>query len=65
MSNNSALLQANEYTEMREGEMRRKWQDLPDELILKILSYSEVKDLISCGQLSKRTRNIREHPCIM
>ena len=38
--------------------MRGKWQDLPNELILKILSYSETKDLISCGQLSKRTRNI-------
>ena len=40
--------------------MRNKWQDLPDELILKILSYSEVKDLISCGQVSKRTRNISQ-----
>ena len=38
--------------------MKNKWQDLPDELILKILSYSEVKDLVSCGQVSKRTRNI-------
>ena len=45
---------------MREREMRRRWQDLPDELILKILSYLEVKDLISCGQLSKRTRNISQ-----
>ena len=38
--------------------MRGKWQDLPDEIILKILSYSEVKDLISCGQLSRRIRQI-------
>ena len=35
-----------------------KIQDLPDELVLKILSYSETKDLISCGQLSKRIRQI-------
>ena len=34
------------------------FQDLPDELVLKILSYSETKDLISCGQLSKRIRQI-------
>ena len=34
------------------------FQALPDELILKILSYSEIKDLISCGQVSKRTRKI-------
>ena len=33
-------------------------QDLPDELVLKILSYSEPKDLISCGQVSKRIRRI-------
>ena len=34
------------------------FQDLPDELVLKILSYSETKDLISCGQISKRIRRI-------
>ena len=34
------------------------FQDLPDELILKILSYSEIKDLITCGQVSKRTKKI-------
>ena len=34
------------------------FQDLPDELVLKILSYSETKDLISCGQLSRRIRQI-------
>ena len=33
-------------------------QDLPDELVLKILSYSEPKVLISCGQVSKRIRRI-------
>ena len=31
---------------------------LPDEVILQILSYSKTKDLISCGQLSKRVRRI-------
>ena len=34
------------------------FQDLPDELVLKLLSYSETKDLISCGQVSKRIRRI-------
>ena len=34
------------------------FQDLPDELVLKILNYSETKDLISCGQLSRRIRQI-------
>ena len=58
MSSIAILLQAAEYIERREKET--KWQDLPDELILKILSYSEVKDLISCGQVSKRTRNISQ-----
>ena len=36
----------------------KNFQDLPDELVLKILSYSETKDLIRCGQVSKRTRRI-------
>ena len=57
MSNIAALLQAAEYIEMHQRSLRT-WQDIPDELILKILSYFEVKDLISCGQVSKRTRNI-------
>ena len=34
------------------------FQDLPDELILKILGYSESKDLITYGQVSKRIRKI-------
>ena len=34
------------------------FQDLPDELILRILSYSETKDLITYGQVSKRIRGI-------
>ena len=58
MSNITRLFQAAENIEKCERGMKNKWQDLPDELILKILSYSEVKDLISCGQVSKRTRNI-------
>ena len=58
MSSIVKILQATERIERCERDMRKKWQDLPDELILKILSYSEVKDLISCGQVSKRTRNI-------
>ena len=34
------------------------FQDLPLELILKILSYSDIKALITCGQVSKRIRKI-------
>ena len=34
------------------------FQDLPDELVLKVLSYTETKDIVSCGQLSKRIRQI-------
>jgi len=34
------------------------FQDLPDELALKILTYSETKDLISCGRVSKSIRRI-------
>ena len=34
------------------------FQDLPDELVLKILGYSETKHLITYGQLSKRIRRI-------
>ena len=34
------------------------FQDLPDELVLKILSNSESKDLITYGQVSKRIRKI-------
>ena len=35
-------------------------QDLPDELILKIFGYSETKDLITYGQVSKRIRKISQ-----
>ena len=34
------------------------FQDLPDELVLQILGYSETKDLITYGQVSKRIRRI-------
>ena len=34
------------------------FQDLPDELVLKILKSSETKDLISCCQVSQRIRKI-------
>ena len=36
----------------------KNFQDLPDELVLKILSYSETKELLICGQVSKRIRRI-------
>ena len=34
------------------------FQDLPDELILEILSYSEINIRIRCGQVSRRIRKI-------
>jgi hypothetical protein len=34
------------------------FEDLPDEVVLKILRYSEIKDLIVYGQVSKRIRKI-------
>ena len=34
------------------------FKNLPDELVLKILRSSETKDLISCGQVSRRIRRI-------
>ena len=36
----------------------RNFGDLPNELILKVFSYSEPKELLSFGQLSKRIRKI-------
>ena len=33
---------------------------LPDELILKVLSYTEIADLLSCGQVNKRIRTISD-----
>ena len=35
-------------------------EDLPDELVLKSLSYLEIPDLIRCGQVSKRIRAISQ-----
>ena len=32
--------------------------DLPDELILEVLSYTEIADVLKCGQVSKRIRTI-------
>ena len=32
--------------------------DLPDELILKVFSYTETADILKCGQVSKRIRSI-------
>ena len=34
------------------------FQYLPNELVLKVLSYSKTEDLINCGQVSKRVRRI-------
>ena len=32
--------------------------DLPNEMILKVLSYAEITDVVRCGQVSKRIRTI-------
>jgi hypothetical protein len=42
----------------RSETLAQNFQDLPDEIILKVLSYSEPKDLISSRQVSKRLRKI-------
>ena len=35
-----------------------KLEDMPDEIILKVLSYLDLLNLIRCGQLSMRIRSI-------
>ena len=35
-----------------------QFQDLPDEIILKVLSYMALKDLMCCGQISKQIRAV-------
>ena len=35
-----------------------QFQDLPDEIILKVLSYMLLKDLLCCGQISKQVRAV-------
>ena len=42
----------------RSETLLHNFQDLPDEIILKVLSYSEPNDLISSCQVSKRLRKI-------
>ena len=34
------------------------FQDLPDEIILKVIDYLEIEDLSRCGRVSKRIRKI-------
>ena len=53
-------LQADESIESHERSTKKQLEDLPDETILKILSYADIKGLISCGQVSKRARNISQ-----
>ena len=35
-----------------------KLEDLPDEMLEKVFSYLKIGDLIHCGHVSKRLRNI-------
>ena len=34
-------------------------EDLPEEMILTVFTYLDIRDLMSCGQVSKRIRQIR------
>ena len=34
------------------------FQDLPDEIILKVINYLQIYDLLRCGRVSKRIRKI-------
>ena len=47
-----------ELQSISEWRKMSKFQDLPEELILTILSYLEVSVLISCGQVSRKIRKI-------
>jgi len=38
---------------------RKKLEDLPDEVILKIFSFLDLKDILRCGQMSKNSSNIQ------
>ena len=53
-----SFFQENKRNVKRKCDKMSKIQDLPDELVLKILRKSETKDLISCGQVSQRLRKI-------
>ena len=53
-------LQADESIESHERSTKKQLEDLPDETILKILSYADIKGLITCGQVSKRVRNVSQ-----
>ena len=47
------------FYEMKQQEaISQKLDDLPDEIQLKIFNHLDIKDLIRCGQVSKRTRRI-------
>jgi len=43
---------------------RKKLEDLPDEVILKIFSFLDLKDILRCGQMSKRIRAISNDPTL-
>ena len=44
--------------EKRQKMSETSFEDLPDEIILKVFKNLEISDLICCGQLSKRIRTI-------
>jgi len=43
---------------------RKKLEDLPDEVILKIFSFLDIKDILRCSQMSKRIRSISNDPSL-
>ena len=44
-----------------DNKLSTKLEDLPNEIITKVLSYLEIRDLIFFGHLSKRTRAVRRN----
>ena len=56
--------QSTKIIEIKMAELQKisdlQLEDLPDEMILKVLSYLNIGDLMRCGKVSKRFGNIRD-----
>ena len=55
---NSSTCKPDLHQEKSRKIISKNLDDLPDEVQLKIFNYLTIKDLILCGQVSKRTRRI-------
>ena len=55
-------LESNQSEESKEAKCQKlsifPFEDLPDEIILNVLSFLDIKDLLRCSQTSKRIRMI-------